>query len=139
MALKVLPPSPNWYLSSVSDANYDGIYVYGSKQNVYVFDISIATSGPRMIGCYTGHTDRVTSVALNQVVNNTVQNIKPDFHFDPEVTEETKHSEDAKKSNGMATSQCCSAGDDMLVRIWDVNTQSDVQSHSEHKVNKLIN
>ncbi|KAK7496355.1 hypothetical protein BaRGS_00012277, partial [Batillaria attramentaria] len=137
MAQKVLPPSPNWYLSSASASNEAGIYVFGARFNVYAFDISVPRRGPRLVGCYTGHTERVTSVALcpdgqlarpppdTTVLENPLESALEGVE---DVTGEAAGDDDSTLK-----ALCCSGGDDMAVRIWDVNTRADIQCHREHK------
>ncbi|XP_070198207.1 gem-associated protein 5-like, partial [Littorina saxatilis] len=127
MADKTLPPSPNWYLSSASDANEAGVYVYAARMNVYVFDISVPKSGPRMLRWYPGHTERVASVSLSpSAVPASVAQ---------QTEERVEESEGAgiKKADVTEGVLCCSGGDDKMVKIWAVDSMADVQSHSEHK------
>ena len=132
MAEKNIPPSPNWFLSSASAADETGVYVYAARMNVYVFDVSQPSLGPRMRHCYMGHTERVTSVALSpkSVSESPASQRRADDGEEdgtvPEVSDIT------------AGLQCCSAGDDKTVKIWMVDSLSDVQSHNEHKVGVTV-
>ena len=96
----ILPSSPNWYLSHISDGNTCGTFVFGARHDVYIF--KIVASKIEFLGVFTGHRDRVTAVALG-------------------------------KGFGL-TEVCCSAGDDCQVKLWDVKTKSELQSHRDHKV-----
>ncbi|XP_041357872.1 gem-associated protein 5-like [Gigantopelta aegis] len=95
-----LPSSPNWYLSHISDGNVLGTFVFGARHDVFVF--KIVAGSIEFLGVFTGHRDRVTSVALGTGFGQT------------EV--------------------CCSTGDDSQVKLWDVKTKSELQSHRDHKV-----
>ncbi|XP_048244264.1 gem-associated protein 5-like [Haliotis rufescens] len=102
MASLVLPASPNWYLSQISDSNRGGFYVFGARHDVAIFDTSsVPRTPPRYINSFCGHKDRVSCVKLGQIQSQL--NI------------------------------CCSSADDLKVKLWDVNTQVEIQSHSEHK------
>ena len=135
MAEKTIPPSPNWYLSSASDANESGVYVYAARLNVYVLDISIPSAGPRMLRCYMGHTERVSSVALRPTPS-------PSDDVAGRAVQQPATGADGGDKNGGADVGndfgagvlCCSGGDDKAVKVWTVDTVSDVQSHNEHKV-----
>ena len=127
MAEKSLPPSPNWYLSLASDANEAGVYVYAARLNVYVLDVSFPSAGPRMIRCYMEHTERVTSVALSPDGDAASPAL-------PQPASWADESEAVAGNDFGAGVLCCSGGDDKYVRIWAVDTLSDVQSHNEHKV-----
>lgn len=110
MASLVLPASPNWYLSQISDSNRGGFYVFGARHDVAIFDTSsVPRTPPRYISSFCGHKDRVSCVKLGQIQSQL--NI------------------------------CCSSADDLKVKLWDVNTQVEIQSHSEHKVRmaQLVN
>lgn len=71
-----LPPSPNWYQTSVTDAtaHNGGLLAYGAKNSIVV--VRICVEGPdgkaalasatdvRFVGTLAGHKDRVTTVAF---------------------------------------------------------------------------
>lgn len=71
-----LPPSPNWYQTSVSDATFynGGLLAYGAKNSVVVVRVCAEDANGKMslgsaadvrfIGSLAGHTDRVASVSF---------------------------------------------------------------------------
>ncbi|XP_064609337.1 gem-associated protein 5-like [Liolophura sinensis] len=61
MSVKVLPASPNWYSSKVSDVSKD-TFVFGARQNVYVYRLH--GSHLVQVWAFCGHRERVTSVTL---------------------------------------------------------------------------
>ncbi|XP_012945659.1 gem-associated protein 5, partial [Aplysia californica] len=111
----ILPCSPNWFLCSVSSGSESGLYAFGSKTDVLVYDVSLtlgrvsSTSGlgkssesvapPAFVGCYSGHRDKVTAVRLH-----------------PDSLQWT----------------CCSS-DDYSVNLWDIRSLVSMQVHNEHK------
>lgn len=133
MAEKTVPPSPNWYLSLASDANEAGVYVYAARLNVYILDISVPSAGPRMLRCYMGHTERVASVALSPTLRDDVAGQAVQQPASAAGGGDGNGGTDVENEFGAGV-LCCSGGDDKAVKIWKVDTLSDVQSHNEHKV-----
>jgi len=62
MSESVLPASPNWYSSRVADANSHGIFVFGARRDVVVFNINMYP--PAYKGTFRLHRDKVSAVAL---------------------------------------------------------------------------
>lgn len=52
----LLPASPNWYCSKISDCNKEGIYAFGTKDNLTLWNIYSRTC----IGHVGSHSNRVT-------------------------------------------------------------------------------
>ena len=112
----VLPGSPNWFLSSVSSGTDAGLYAFGSKNHVFVYDLRevsqarhdegtpqfgvLSQKMPKLISCFKGHDLKVSSVCLSP---------------DPEQW------------------VCCSA-DEATVKLWDVMSLTILKVHTEHKV-----
>ncbi|PIK60770.1 putative gem-associated protein 5 [Apostichopus japonicus] len=67
MAFEGLPPSPNWYSSTASDTNQDGVLAYASRNSVSLLNIS--DDGQTLIGYLHGHEQRVAAVAFNKLDN----------------------------------------------------------------------
>ncbi|KAL3879528.1 hypothetical protein ACJMK2_031822, partial [Sinanodonta woodiana] len=63
MAENVLPASPNWYCSKISDCSEDGVYVFGARHDVYIFDVAGQT--PVYQGVFCGHKEKVTALSLS--------------------------------------------------------------------------
>lgn len=57
----VLPAAPNWYCSRVSDCSQDGLFLYGAKNSIFVFDIR--TSPTKYAGRFMCHSERVVGVS----------------------------------------------------------------------------
>ncbi|XP_076446765.1 gem-associated protein 5-like [Babylonia areolata] len=135
MAGKNIPPSPNWFLSAASDANESGVYVYAVKQDVCVFDVSEPTLrvlGPKLLGTYREHTDRVSGVALSPVLKDGCDSQEAEGEVGANGEAESD-SHGQEKSKGLGSLLCCSGGDDKAVKIWTVDGLVDVQAHYEHK------
>lgn len=62
MTMKVIPASPNWYCSKVTDSNNRKIIVFGARHFVYVF--GYVDYPPVYQGVFMGHREKVTSLAL---------------------------------------------------------------------------
>ncbi|XP_069129450.1 gem-associated protein 5-like isoform X2 [Argopecten irradians] len=58
-----IPASPNWYCTRVTDANSAGIYVFGARRDVLVYDVTCYPA--KSLGVFRGHRDKVSAVALN--------------------------------------------------------------------------
>lgn len=112
----VLPCSPNWFLSSASSGNDSGLYAFGARNSVYIYDIKntdIDSVGainndkekktnlvPKLVACYMEHLDKITAVCLSPESSQWI---------------------------------CCSS-DDSSVRLWDIRSLVTIQIHNEHKV-----
>ncbi|XP_041456060.1 gem-associated protein 5-like [Lytechinus variegatus] len=94
MAFEILPPSPNWYLTSASSCSEDGTLAFATKSSVLLLDVTV--SPPTFAGSLSGHAERVTSVAFRRTVG---------------------------VSDGDAR-LCASAGDDGIIKIWDTKNKS---------------
>ncbi|KAK3719788.1 hypothetical protein RRG08_040090 [Elysia crispata] len=108
----VLPPSPNWFLPAVSSGNEAGLYAFGSKNDVLVYDISMINSKesksfdstgqpPKLVTFYSEHSLKVLGVCLS-----------------PDPTQWI----------------CCSCQED-IIKLWDVRSCVTIQdtSHVEIK------
>ncbi|BFZ24230.1 hypothetical protein BsWGS_27268 [Bradybaena similaris] len=125
----VFPSSPNWFLSSISSGNDAGLYAFGARNYVYVYDVSslkvqqspneasssssssqivdgnqvqrtdLLSRLPRQVSCYTQHETKVVSVCLSPDSDQLI---------------------------------CCSA-DEVEVSLWDILSLTTIQSHNEHK------
>jgi len=60
----LLPPSPNWYCSSVADCSTGGAYAFAAKSNVFVLDIN--NEPPAFRGQFCEHADRVSAVCSSR-------------------------------------------------------------------------
>lgn len=98
----VLPASPSWYSSRVTDANECGLFVFGAKNAIFVWDINVKP--PRHKGYFRAHQDRVVGVSLDRHLPSQPQ------------------------------AKCCSAGEDGKIKIWNLDSQTQLAEHSEHKV-----
>ncbi|GFS10704.1 gem-associated protein 5-like [Elysia marginata] len=109
----VLPPSPNWFLPSVSSGSESGLYAFGSKSEVVVYDISSNKSKEdissqqtsvssqdqpqlKFLALYSGHNNKVVGVCLS-----------------PDPTQWT----------------CCSCQED-IIQLWDVRSLVTIQEVS---------
>ncbi|RUS82626.1 hypothetical protein EGW08_009619, partial [Elysia chlorotica] len=112
----ILPPSPNWFLPAVSSGNEVGLYAFGSRNRVIVYDISPIDSKeevskekqfgsfgnpPRLVGIFSEHSLKVLGVGLS-----------------PDPTQWI----------------CCSCQED-CIKLWDVRSLVTIQdtSHAEIK------
>ena len=100
MTKYVLPASPNWYCSRVTDANKHGVFVFGAKHSIFVWNINVKP--PRHLGYFRAHQERVVGLSLCR-------------HLPSQP-------------------RCCSAGEDGKVKIWDLDSQTQISEHSEQKV-----
>ena len=57
----VLPASPSWYCSRVSDCTNQGLYLFGAKNCVYILDLS--TPPVRYVGHFPAHSERVVGLS----------------------------------------------------------------------------
>ena len=118
-----IPSSPNWFLCSVSDGNANGLYAFGSKTDVWVYD-----TGPSSL-----------ESKKNDTGSSKTSESEAKFNF---ICCYYGHSYDNEKITGVSLhpdSQqwvCCSA-DNYVVNIWDIRSKVTMQSHSEHKVSLL--
>ena len=60
----VLPASPNWYCSSISDCSLTGIYAFGARSCIYLMDVNC--DPPEFKGQLHGHSERVTAVSFSK-------------------------------------------------------------------------
>ncbi|XP_013417476.1 gem-associated protein 5 [Lingula anatina] len=59
----ILPPSPSWYCSKISDNNEAGIFIYGARNSLHLLDTNVRP--PRFVGdIQHAHGDRVTGLSL---------------------------------------------------------------------------
>lgn len=58
-----LPASPNWYCSHVMDANTEGMFVFGARRDVMVFDVTCYPA--KSHGVFRAHRDKVSALALS--------------------------------------------------------------------------
>ena len=58
----VLPASPSWYCSRVTDANEYGLLVFGAKNSIFIWDVNVKP--PRHKGYFRAHQERVVGVSL---------------------------------------------------------------------------
>ena len=100
MTKYVLPASPNWYCSRVTDANKHGVFVFGAKHSIFVWNINVKP--PRHLGYFRAHQERVVGLSLCR-------------HLPSQP-------------------RCCSAGEDGKVKIWDLDSRTQIAEHSEQKV-----
>ncbi|XP_008548447.1 gem-associated protein 5 [Microplitis demolitor] len=95
-----LPPSPNWYLTTILSCARDGTVAWGSKNMIVVSKPPGVITKARDYSIITdAHTDRVSSVSFC-----------PDY--------------------GPGKRLLLSGGDENIIRIWDLETMSAVQSQS---------
>ncbi|XP_018584145.2 gem-associated protein 5 isoform X2 [Scleropages formosus] len=59
---RLLPASPNWYLSRCSDINSNGVFGFGAKNTVYL--MTVTPSWPVLVGELTGHKERVSGFSF---------------------------------------------------------------------------
>lgn len=62
MSVKVIPASPNWYGSKVTDSNSKDILVFGARHDVYVFGCD--QFPPKFKGVFVSHKGKVTALSL---------------------------------------------------------------------------
>jgi len=106
---EILPPSPNWYLSNVLACTADGTIAYGAKNNIVIAKYLPRYSAnltPQICIIRNAHKERVTVVAFS-----------------------TNRESSDKYWNCLA-----SAGDDSVIRIWNLETLSPLLAHSAHVV-----
>ncbi|XP_060082615.1 gem-associated protein 5-like [Ylistrum balloti] len=58
-----IPASPNWYCSHVTDANSAGVYVFGARRDVLIYDVTCYPA--KALGVFRAHRDKVSAVGLN--------------------------------------------------------------------------
>ncbi|XP_033744086.1 gem-associated protein 5-like [Pecten maximus] len=58
-----IPASPNWYCTHVTDAKSAGVYVFGARRDVFIYDVTCYPAKSR--GVFRAHRDKVSAVALN--------------------------------------------------------------------------
>ncbi|OWF45310.1 gem-associated protein 5-like [Mizuhopecten yessoensis] len=58
-----IPASPNWYCTHVTDANNAGVYVFGARRDVLIFDVTCYPAKAK--GVFRAHRDKVSAVALS--------------------------------------------------------------------------
>ncbi|KAL4660029.1 gem-associated protein 5 isoform X1 [Arapaima gigas] len=59
---RLLPASPNWYLSRCSDINSMGLFGFGAKNTVYL--MTVTPSWPAFAGELRGHKERVSGFSF---------------------------------------------------------------------------
>ena len=106
---ETLPPSPNWYLSNVLACTADGTIAYGAKNNIVIAKYLPGYSAnltPQISIIRNAHKERVTVVTFS-----------------------TSRENSDKYWNCLA-----SAGDDSVIRIWNLETLSPLLAHNAHVV-----
>jgi WD40 repeat protein len=135
VAERNIPTSPNWFLSHASDANETGVYAFAARMNVFVMDVSVPSAGPRMLGYFSGHGERVTAVALSPL-RATEEISGP---AEEKILSASADGENVDLKNVLLEGlMCCSGSDDKTVRIWRLDGMTEEQSHEQHKVNNRL-
>jgi WD40 repeat protein len=109
MKEETLPPSPNWYLSKVLACTADGTIAYGSKNNIVIAKYlpgNSASRTPQISLIPDAHKERITVIS---------------FCTGRELSDSYR--------NCLA-----SAGDDSVIRIWNLETLSPILAHTSHMV-----
>jgi WD40 repeat protein len=102
----ILPSAANWYCSRIVDCNQQGIAVIGAKNSLDVWNLKALPA--RHIANFTAHQDRIVGVSLC-------------------MSDHTCYSADDLP-------RCCTAGEDGIVRMWNLNSKDVIKEHSHHKV-----
>ena len=109
MAEQILPPSPNWFLTTVASCSLSGVLAYGVRNGIVVIDSVVQKeAGPptiKMKALPNAHREKVTSVSFSK-------RTLPD--------------------SGLATFPLASASEDGSVMIWNMTTMKLAQEHREH-------
>lgn len=95
-----LPPSPNWYLSSILTCAQNGTVAWGARNSIVVAHPQRDSKIVKYSLIDKAHAERVTSLA-----------------FSPEFGQADKN-------------LIVSGGDDHVVRIWSLDTMSAVSSQA---------
>lgn len=110
---ETLPPSPNWYLSNVLACRADGTVAYGSRNNIVIAKYlpgKSASCTPRISLIQNAHKERITVVAFST----------------------------GREGSDTYWNCLASAGDDSVIRVWNLETLSLLLAHTSHVVyNKL--
>ena len=67
-ARTVLPASPNWYCSKVSDCNSSNLYVFGARHDIFCYNCQ--TFPPKFNGIFLGHREKVTALCLGRQIED---------------------------------------------------------------------
>jgi gem associated protein 5 len=104
-----LPPSPNWYLSNVLACTADGTIAYGSRNNIIIakhLPENSASHTPQISIISSAHKERVTVIAFST----------------------------SRESSDTYWNCLASAGDDSVIRVWNLETLSPLLAHNSHVV-----
>ena len=104
----VLPSSPSWFLSAISCGSEAGLYAFGSRDDVLVYDLSpisskekkkvgqssvLSCQSPKLVAFFSEHSNKLLAVNLS-----------------PDPTQWI----------------CCSCQED-LIKLWDVRSLVTIQ------------
>lgn len=80
----ILPPSPNWYCSSIGECLPNGILAFGARNNIVLLNLV----SQRVEAILDGHSNRVSAVDFSsQLVSGSldksviVWNLNPKLHW----------------------------------------------------------
>jgi gem associated protein 5 len=110
---ETLPPSPNWYLSNVLACRADGTIAYGSRNSIVIAKYlpgKSASCTPGISLIPNAHKERITVIAFCT----------------------------GRESSDSYWNCLASAGDDSVIRVWNLETLSPLLANTSHVVyNKL--
>ncbi|EDV19830.1 uncharacterized protein TRIADDRAFT_936, partial [Trichoplax adhaerens] len=100
-----LPASANWYCTTVSQCTDNGIYVFGGRNDIYLYrlpqrDDRLGPAQFQWIGIMSLHTGRITCLQLSR--------------------------------NG-AQRLCVSGGEDKKIILWDIESRHFIAKHEKHQ------
>nr|CAD7447477.1 unnamed protein product [Timema bartmani] len=106
-----IPPSPNWYFGDILSCNNDGVFVYGSRNDLIVcrhMSGGSLADGPQVQMIRVAHKEKVTVVRLS------------------------------KTNGGKYPHSVATVGDDSIVKLWHLETLSLLQAHNFHESSKVV-
>ncbi|GLV35254.1 Ciao1 [Carabus blaptoides fortunei] len=101
----VVPPSPNWYRSSIIACAPDNTVIYGARQSIVIIKPTDPSEAADIQMIYLAHSDKVTAISLHN------------------------------SSWGNPDKTIVSIGEDRIVRLWNINTCSLINYHKGHEIN----
>jgi gem associated protein 5 len=104
---ETLPPSPNWYLSNILACAADGTIAYGSLGSIVIARPGKSASRtPQISVIHNAHKERITVIAFST----------------------------SRESSDTYWNCLASAGDDSVIRVWNLETLSPLIAHNSHVV-----
>lgn len=105
----VVPPSANWYCSHVSQCHDNGVYAFGGRNDILLYQLIVGQPDQMdgqlaFIGILSLHHGRVTCLQLSR---NGVQRL------------------------------CVSGGEDKKIVLWDIDSKNYIAKHEKHQVSLL--